>query len=505
MKSAQVTQIPVAALWVAVFLFALVTRFYDLANKPIHFDESINGWFVMQMPKLGFYKYDPNNYHGPLYFYLVQFMETLRGRSLETLRTVPAIFSCLSVMIFAGRFLQSASIQRWMAVFVVTSPAFLFFGRSGIHEMPFVFFQITFALGVLRWQEAGDRKALALGLIGLWGMVTLKETFAVTLFCWGLALASFGPAQLRILLGRERVRQAWSAGLGVLSLVLFALFVIVFTGFFKNGAGLVDFVKAFFPWLKTGVHGQGHEKSFVYWFQVLWEAEPLALLGVFFAMGGVFSSHRSLRLMSVFSLGQLLIYSLIPYKTVWCLLSLVWGFYFVLAMVLVRLSELPVFSRMLALATGSVLLGVSLQSGYRSNFRHPIDFEHPFVYVNSTDDLKILQSLLEHTAQNNPKLLQEPVQIGMQEQWPWPWVLRDFRNLHYDLCARRVVEKAAVYFCDPDEVPAVDSLLREPYWKISLPLRQDRESSMIYLKKSLFPEIPFKIDVSEIGLEAEVK
>lgn len=67
------------------------------------------------------------------------------------------------------------------------------------------------------------------------------------------------------------------------------------------------------------------------------------------------------------------------------------------------------------------------------------------------------------------------------------------------------LKKAAVYFCDPDEVPAVDSLLREPYWKISLPLRQDRESSMIYLKKSLFPEIPFKIDVSEIGLEAEVK
>ncbi len=39
--------------------------------KPPHFDEGINGWFVDQMRKNGFYRYDPTNYHGPLHFYIL--------------------------------------------------------------------------------------------------------------------------------------------------------------------------------------------------------------------------------------------------------------------------------------------------------------------------------------------------------------------------------------------------------------------------------------------------
>jgi hypothetical protein len=253
------------------------------------------------------------------------------------------------------------------------------------------------------------------------------------------------------------------------------------------------------------MHGHGHEKPFDYWLQVLWDAEPLALLGGVFALGGAFSGHRALRLVSVFSLTQLLIYSVIPYKTVWCVLSLVWGFYLVLALVLVRLGEMPPFNRMLVLVTGSVLFSFEIQSGYRSVFMHPIDFDHPYVYVNSTEDLKILQNFLADSVKKNPQILKEPVQVGMQEQWPWPWTLSSYSNLQYDLCSKRIVENAAVYFCDLPESPVVDSLLHEPYWKISLPLRQARDSSVIYLKKALFPEIPFKNNVSEIGLAEEVK
>ena len=46
--------------------------FFMLTEKPIHFDEGINGWFSMKMNQMGFYKYDPQNYHGPLYFYLLK-------------------------------------------------------------------------------------------------------------------------------------------------------------------------------------------------------------------------------------------------------------------------------------------------------------------------------------------------------------------------------------------------------------------------------------------------
>src|SRR5437016_14496941 len=49
---------------------AAVLRILFLGIKPPHFDEGINGWFVDQMVKDGFYRYDPTNYHGPLHFYI---------------------------------------------------------------------------------------------------------------------------------------------------------------------------------------------------------------------------------------------------------------------------------------------------------------------------------------------------------------------------------------------------------------------------------------------------
>src|ERR1700720_1347883 len=56
--------------WVIIGLAAFL-RFFLLGIKPPHFDEGINGWFVDQIIKAGFYKYDPTNYHGPLHFYVL--------------------------------------------------------------------------------------------------------------------------------------------------------------------------------------------------------------------------------------------------------------------------------------------------------------------------------------------------------------------------------------------------------------------------------------------------
>lgn len=498
MKSSKVTYFSFILFWVLLLLLTLTTRFDDLANKPLHFDEGINGWFVMQMQTLGFYKYDATNYHGPLYFYLLQFFETLWGRSIETLRAVPATFSVLSVMIFSFGILRSIKMQRWMMLFFLLSPAFLFFGRSGIHEMPFVFFQILFALGFLRWFEKEDEKSLALILIGLWGMVTLKETFTITLVCWFLGLASLGGSTCKDLFSKEKIKKAWTVRITVLLLILLLLFVQLFTGFFKNMPGFVDFFKAITPWLKTGVEGRGHEKAFFYWFRVLWEAEPLVLLGVVMALPGMFSKDRALRLMSVFSVSQILIYSLIPYKTVWCILSLVWGFYFVIALTLVRMESTRRIFKVLTLTAVGVLVILGLRSAYDSVYRHPLRMEHPYIYVNSTYELDTLQKFIFAEAKKNPEILKSPVQLGMEEQWPWPWLLHSFTDMHYDLCKKRVIEKAWIYFCDIKDYLDMDVHLPEPYWKLKLSLRQSKEPSVIYLKKSVFPTVPFQ-DAEVVG------
>ena len=54
-----------------ILALALILRLIWLGIKPPHFDEGVNGWFVDQMTKQGYYHYDPGNYHGPFHFYKI--------------------------------------------------------------------------------------------------------------------------------------------------------------------------------------------------------------------------------------------------------------------------------------------------------------------------------------------------------------------------------------------------------------------------------------------------
>lgn len=506
MKLLKVTQFSQVALWTGLLAAAIVTRFVFLDNKPIHFDEAINGWFVGRIPEMGYYKYDPNNYHGPLYFYLLYLVEKWWGPSLQTLRAVPAAFSVLSVMLFVWPAVRSRRMLNTMGILVLLSPAFIFFGRSGIHEMPFVFFQLVMTLGLMRWMEKPDPKAWFLILMGLWGMASLKETFVIVLFSWGVGFLALGWERLKVLFAWQVVRETWDHFVTILLAGLLLLFIVLFTGFFKDISGIVDFFRAVIPWLKTGVHGHGHEKSATYWLEVLLEAEPLVLLGIVVALGGVFSQRPQLRVLSVFSLTQLLVYSLIPYKTVWCVLSLVWGFYFVISMKLQALwAEGPRW-KAISFAVPVVLLGLlNLRSDYFSSYRRPIDLNHPYVYVNSTYQLTWLSDKIVQTLKEMPSDTLGPhvVQIGMKEQWPWPWLLRDQKGVFYELCSKRFLPGAHVYFCDPTDAGVFETLLNAEYWKLSIVFRQSREASVVYLKKTDFDMDDYQGPLQLVGPKEE--
>src|SRR5204862_5312170 len=93
-RAAEVDWMPWAILGLAAFLRLLL-----LGMKPPHFDEGINGWFIDQMVKNGFYRYDPTNYHGPLHFSVLFLSETLLGRHLSALRLPVVILSSFCVFL----------------------------------------------------------------------------------------------------------------------------------------------------------------------------------------------------------------------------------------------------------------------------------------------------------------------------------------------------------------------------------------------------------------------
>jgi predicted membrane-bound mannosyltransferase len=133
---------PWLILGLAVFL-----RFFLLGIKPPHFDEGINGWFVDQMMKNGFYKYDPTNYHGPLHFYVLLLSQTLFGRNVWALR-LPVVLVSISCVWLCFKFetLVGRNVARMAALAMAVW--IRFYGRYSIHEV-WLYFLVLFILGIL--------------------------------------------------------------------------------------------------------------------------------------------------------------------------------------------------------------------------------------------------------------------------------------------------------------------------------------------------------------------
>src|SRR6476469_6119018 len=134
--------------WLIVGLAAFL-RFFWLDIKPPHFDEGINGWFVDQMVKNGFYRYDPTNYHGPLHFYILFVCQSLFGRNVWAIR-LPVVLASIFAVHFCFRFepFVGRRVSRLAALAMAVSPGFVFYGRYSIHEVWLLLFTMLFFYGL---------------------------------------------------------------------------------------------------------------------------------------------------------------------------------------------------------------------------------------------------------------------------------------------------------------------------------------------------------------------
>ena len=98
------------------------------------------------MQKIGYYRYDPSNYHGPLHFYVLFVFKCLLGRNLWALRLPVAIIGTLTVDWFF-RFERFFGLRAcaWAALAMAVSPGFLYYQRDAIHETWLVFFLVVAA------------------------------------------------------------------------------------------------------------------------------------------------------------------------------------------------------------------------------------------------------------------------------------------------------------------------------------------------------------------------
>src|SRR3954447_8410989 len=268
--------------WVIVGLGAFL-RFFLLGIKPPHFDEGINGWFVDQMVKSGFYRYDPTNYHGPLHFYILLACQTLLGQNVWAIRLPVVLASIFSIHLtmkfepFVGR-----NVSRIAALAMAVSPGFVFYGRYSIHEVWLLVFSMMFILGLLGLWQRGTVDYLWCAGMGLAGMILTKETYIIHVGCAFIAIFVTALShKITPMTDAKPARQTWTYfDFVMMSVTGLAVIIFFYSGGFLNWPGVTGLWKTFEAWFKTGSQGAGHEKETYYWLELITRYEQPMGLGL---------------------------------------------------------------------------------------------------------------------------------------------------------------------------------------------------------------------------------
>jgi uncharacterized protein (TIGR03663 family) len=564
---AEANWVPWMILAAAAFL-----RFFLLGIKPPHFDEGINGWFVDQVVKNGFYRYDPTNYHGPLHFYVLLVSEWLFGRNVWALR-LPVVLVSIGCVWLTLKFepLVGRHVSRLAALAMAISPGCVFYGRYSIHEVWLALFSILFILGLLGLWKFGTANYLWCTGTGVAGMILTKETYIIHLSCALLALvvlwfwneflemcerfaqprsATPGSAVDRWtrtarwfmsfaqpVRDARAVPQRWHiVDLAFVVATGAAVIVFFYSGTFFHWSGVKDLYQAYFAWFATGHQGHGHEKPWYYWVGLLAHYEYAALVGLLLCLFAQRFNTYALRYISVYAVGTLAAYSIVNYKTPWCIISITWPFFLtfgaMLSLAPVRLKNLTYkqfavglfvllllviyywkrknfdqiwpfafiggMSVLLVALTNvrwtaalmGALLGGSLISAISVNYFRCTTETEPYVYVQTYNDIFKFTKPLFALVRRTPLAYQLTGHIIRTSSYPLPWILGDFAHVGYyekDNLPEKI--DAAFLLVQEDRITEVESKLHETYYTDTIRIRAYQESSKIYFNAKYFKDV----------------
>jgi predicted membrane-bound mannosyltransferase/DNA-binding beta-propeller fold protein YncE len=164
------------AIFAAIILMAIVTRFYDLGIRVMSHDESLHTYFSWLFYRGQGYQHSPMM-HGPLQFHLLALTYFLFGVSDFTARIPAALFSIATVWMvwYWRRYLGKAG-AIIAGILMVISPYMLFYGRYVRNEAYAGFSGILMLYAILRYLENGNKRYLYLVALALVIHFTAKET-----------------------------------------------------------------------------------------------------------------------------------------------------------------------------------------------------------------------------------------------------------------------------------------------------------------------------------------
>ena len=445
------------------FALALFLRCPQLGNRPLHNDEGVNAVKLAALWEKGDYKYDPHEYHGPTLHYfslpILWFGPAKNSAELSDaeLRVVTVGFGVgliLLLLLLKDGLGRGGSI--WAAVLLAVSPAMVFYSRYFIHEMLLVFFTLlTIATG---WRYSQSHKpgwaVLAGAGVGL--MFATKETFVLSVVALFFALlATRIWNRWRAERSQDETESIpkvkWTPAPRHIVLALATggtIWLLFFNSFFTNAAGPSDSLATYLPWLSRAGGASPHIYPWHFYFERLLWFHPakspvwtemliaiLALCGAWAAFcnnSNLVSRPGLVRFLVFYTAALTAIYTVISYKTPWCLLNFWLGAILLAgvgAAALVKICR-PPGARILVIALlGVGVLHLGLQAWLLSQ-RYPADPKNPYIYAQTVPRALELVQRIEGIAKVARDGHETTVKvISPESYWPLPWYLRQFKRI----------------------------------------------------------------------------
>jgi len=420
----------------------------------MHTDEAVHADKFGDLLEAGKYEYDPDEYHGPTLNYFTLIVSGLSGAHTYseitevTVRIVPVVFSVLLIglTVFLVRGLGVATIP--IALLAAVSPAMFFYSRYYIQEMLLVCF--TFGALIGAYQYARTKALLwavfAGGFVGL--MHATKETCIIALgamgLAWGLVVV-LGVSRGRPL--REMLRGVRPGHLMAGGLVAVGVSALFCSSFFSHPRGIWDSYLTYAGYFgRAGGHDTTHIHPWSYYLKMLlfskyasgpiWTEGAIVLLTLVGAVAGVRGKRLGaidpvlVRFLSLYTVLMVVIYSALPYKTPWCLLSFLHGMILLAgvgAMALLRCLRHPA-ARTVAVVLMVAAAGHLAYQAYRGSFVYEADSRNPYVYAHPTKELfTVVEKISDYVGIDGVgQTVPIDVVCSGADYWPLPWYLRGY-------------------------------------------------------------------------------
>ncbi len=488
-----------------LLVVAAFLRLFDLSAKVLHHDEGVNGMFMANLFRTGYYHYDPANYHGPTLYYAGLVTTTLNafvygkyGLSTFAIRLVTAIFGIGVVWLVLCLRRYLGTFGAWSAAALTTvSSGMMFFSRYFIHEILFVFFTLATIVAWLKFRETGRPKYLYLAASSLSLLGATKETWIITLAVWLIAIPC---TNLYIRVADRVLKRQPDPELEVpaappqesprvlyptAAIIFVIVWILFYSSFFTNfPQGLLDSIRTYGYWTKTG--GTANIYPWTQDLDWLFRAETGALLlgaaGIIVALVQV--RTRFAVFTAFWSMGILAAYCLVPYKTPWLLLSIVLPFLLMSGYLLEH-----IFAVRSSPVIASVILagaaGLGLYQGIECSFERYDDPTEPYSYAHSYRDLLNLVSDIDKIAAGSSQGRNIGITVMSTEHWPLPWYLRFYPNTGF--WGKVVTTNEPIIIAHQTQVEEVNRELGDKYRLLSVHELRPGNRLYLYLRKDLQP------------------